>query len=105
MKPNAKLTLIYSAKRDGWNRVDFHRLCDGKAPTVVLFKSSKEFDFGGFTTAPWTGGNGKWVEDRESFVFSVDSRELVFKPSDYSKSIAHESTLGPNFGGGDLAMF
>ena len=102
MKPNAKLTLIYSGKTDGWEIADFHRLCDGNAPTVVFFKSSKEFAFGGFTSVPWAGGDCEWVEDRESFVFSVDSRELVFKPTDYSKSVGHGSNEGPNFGGGDL---
>ena len=105
MKPNAKLTLIYSGKRDGWKIDDFHRLCYGNAPTVVFFKSSKEFAFGGFTSVPWAGGDGEWVEDRESFVFSVDSRELVFKPTDYSKSVFHYSNYGPNFGGWDLGIF
>ena len=80
MKPNAKFSLLYSGKRDGWMKADFHRVCDGKGPTVVLFKSSKGFAFGGFTTLPWAGGSGEWKEDRESFLFSVDSRELVFKP-------------------------
>ena len=102
MKPNAKFSLLYSGKRDGWNRSDFHRMCDGKAPTMVLFKSTKEFCFGGFTSIPWAGGNS-WKEDRESFVFSVDSRELVFKPKDYSRSVRHHSIIGPNFG--DLGMF
>ena len=104
MKPNAKLTLIYSGKTDGWEIADFHRLCDGNAPTVVFFKSSKEFAFGGFTSVPWAGGDCEWVEDRESFVFSVDSRELVFKPSVYKYSVWHSSNWGPNFGGLDLAM-
>ena len=74
---------------------------------MVLFKSTKNFCFGGFTSVPWSGpplGIGEWVEDRESFVFSVDSRELVFKPKDYSKSVRHSSSCGPNFGGDDLAM-
>ena len=108
MKPNAKFSLLYSGKRDGWKFADFHRMCDGKAPTMVLFKSTKNFCFGGFTSVPWSGPpppHDKWVEDRESFVFSVDSRELVFKPKDYSKSVCHHSNLGPNFGGNDLGMY
>ena len=104
MKPNAKFSLLYSGKRDGWKFADFHRMCDGRAPTMVLFKSTKDFCFGGFTSIPWAGGN-TWREDRESFVFSVDSRELVFKPKDYSESVYHCSIWGPNFGGGDLAMY
>jgi hypothetical protein len=79
MKPNAKFSLIYSAKRDGWRIADFHRICDGKAPTMVLFKSTKNFCFGGLTSLPWNSSGG-WKTDNQSFVFSVDSRELVFMP-------------------------
>ena len=56
MKPGARFQLLYSGKRDGWNASDFHRVCDGRGPTLVLFKSSKGFRFGGFTVVPWAGG-------------------------------------------------
>jgi len=103
MKPGARFQLLYSGKRQGWQIDDFHRVCDGHGPTMVLFKSSKGFRFGGYTALPWTN-NGWWKEDRESFIFSVDERELVFKPDNYSKAVAHASTVGPNFGAHDLGF-
>ena len=47
-----KTVLRYKASRDGWNNANFHRMVDGKAPTVSLFKV-KENDncIGGFTSA------------------------------------------------------
>ena len=110
MKAGARFELLYSGKRDGWQLSDFHRVCDGKAPTMVLFKSSKGSRFGGYTTVPWAGPlnwygvSSNWKEDRESFIFSVDERQLVFKPNDYSKAVYHWSTYGPNFGAEDLGF-
>jgi hypothetical protein len=37
-KKKFKTALRYKASRDGWEIVDFHRMVDGKAPTVSLFK-------------------------------------------------------------------
>ena len=37
-------------------------------------------------------------------MFSVDSRELVFKPKNYSNSVYHWGNWGPNFGADDLGM-
>ncbi len=104
MKPGARFTLIYKGKRDGWKQADFHRTCDGRGPLVILFKSSKNFSFGGYTSLPWSAnGPGRYVEDRESFVFSLDQRELVFRPTNYKEALYHGTIWGPNFGGCDLA--
>ena len=37
-----------------WESDDFHRLCDGVAPTVVLLRV-KNFIFGGYTDKDWAG--------------------------------------------------
>ncbi len=103
INPYVTFTLLYSGKKHGWNISEFHRLCDGKGPTVVLFQSSKGFKFGGFASIPWAS-SGCWKEDGETFVFSVDSRELVFKPTNYSESIFHYNTWGPNFGAENLGF-
>lgn len=47
------LTLIYRASRDGWNPNDFHRLCDGKGPTVSFVRSSKGSLCAGYAKIPW----------------------------------------------------
>jgi hypothetical protein len=103
MKSTARFSLLYSGKKHGWNISDFHHLCDGIGPTVVLFQSSNGFKFGGFASIPWAS-SGDWKDDRESFLFSVDSRELLFKPTNYSKSIFHFSNWGPNFGGNSIGF-
>ncbi len=57
-----KTIKLYRASEDGFMKKDFHRLCDGKGPTLSLFHvkgSSKglfkgkdpDFCIGGFTNA------------------------------------------------------
>ena len=106
MKPGSKFKLLYSGIRDGWEIEDFHRVCDNYRPTLVLFKSSKGFRFGGFTTVRWkdSGESNDWKKDKESFIFSVDERELVFKPDKPSKAVCRGVNWGPNFGGQDLGI-
>jgi len=104
MKPNAKFELIYSGKCDGWAIADFHRKCDGQGPTVVLMKSSKDFKFGGFASIPWASTGG-WKNDNESFIFSLDQRELLFKPNLNGPYHIHlASDWGPNFSSWELGF-
>ena len=52
VKKKFKTVLRYKASRDGWNNANFHRMVDGKAPTVSLFKVKKNGQcVGGFTSA------------------------------------------------------
>ena len=51
-KKKFKTVLRYKGSRDGWKAADFHRLVDGKAPTVSLFKVKENGQcVGGFTSA------------------------------------------------------
>ena len=44
--------LRYRGSRDGWMDKDFHRMSDGKGPTVTLFKiKDNQHCIGGFTSA------------------------------------------------------
>jgi hypothetical protein len=53
--PGKTLELCYRASRDGWSVADFHRLCDGKGPTLVVAKEeTKGYIFGGYTTMAWS---------------------------------------------------
>jgi len=45
------MTLLYRGSRDGWNDDDFHRLCDGKSPTISLYKVKNGPCIGGYTEA------------------------------------------------------
>jgi len=47
-----KTLLRYRASRDGWMAADFHRMSDGKGPTISLFKIDDNGQcVGGFTSA------------------------------------------------------
>ena len=51
-KKKFKTVLRYKASRDGWKAADFHRMSDGKGPTVSLFKiKDNDQCVGGFTSA------------------------------------------------------
>ena len=51
-KKKFKTLLRYRASRDGWKVADFHRMSDGKGPTVSLFKiKDNDQCVGGFTRA------------------------------------------------------
>jgi hypothetical protein len=52
VKKNFKTELRYRASRDGWMAADFHRMSDGKGPTVSLFKIKENGQcIGGYTSA------------------------------------------------------
>ena len=46
-----RMTLLYRGSKHGWTAEDFHRLCDGKSPTITLFKVKDGPCIGGFTEA------------------------------------------------------
>ena len=45
------MTLLYRGSRDGWEYDDFHSRCDGKSPTITLFKLKDGPCIGGYTEA------------------------------------------------------
>ena len=47
-----RTVIRYKGSRDGWMCADFHRMSDGKGPTVTLFKINDNNNcIGGFTSA------------------------------------------------------
>ena len=103
LKPGATLTLLYTGKLDGWRTEEFHRNCDDKGPTLVLYKSTAGGSFGGYTSLSWQ--KDKYYQiDRESFIFSLDDRELVFKPYQPQHAVFQYNNWGPSFGAEDLGI-
>ena len=48
------LQLLWRATEHGGGKIsDFHAKCDGKGPTVVLFKTSTGRRCGGYTSIKW----------------------------------------------------
>ena len=67
------LKLLYSASKDGDSAEIFHSLCDGKAPLVVLIKTTKNVIFGGYTEAPYSFSKKRvGNKDDNAFIFSIN---------------------------------
>ena len=77
LKPNNfSLNLIYRATRDGDMGQNFHKLCDGLSPILLLIKTTHNVRFGGYTETFFEGTNdylGK--KDDNAFIFSLDKRK------------------------------
>jgi hypothetical protein len=71
--PKARFQRIFDAATDGWGAKDFHRQCDKKGWTLTVAETTKDFIFGGFTTAEW---ESSWPPITKpcphSFLFSVN---------------------------------
>ena len=70
---NFSLKLIYRGTRDGDMGQDFHKLCDGLCPILLLIKTTHNVRFGGYTETYFEGTNeyvGK--KDDNAFIFSLD---------------------------------
>ena len=93
------LSLIYKASRDGDQVSKFHELCDGKKPTLTVFKTIKGFRAGGFTNTSWDSTSGHKV-DNSAFVFSLD-RRVMYRVNNSNCAIYCHKTSGPSFGGGN----
>ena len=50
--------MIYRGSQHGFKAKDFHEQCDGKGPTISLFKLSNGECIGGYTQAQWTSVHG-----------------------------------------------
>ena len=69
----AKFEKIYDANLDGWSSKDFHAKCDNKGWTLSIVQTTKNFIFGGFTTAYWESSPDPISKiSPESFLFSVN---------------------------------
>ena len=104
-KKKFKTVVRYKASRDGWKNADFHRMVDGNAPTVSLFKV-KENDncIGGFTFAQWASSESDTeVNDSTAMLFNLTTHQL-FKSQDHSKAIGCYKGWGPTFGNAELAV-
>ena len=98
-----KTELRYRASRDGWMNVDFHRMVDGKGPTVSLFKIADNGQcVGGFTTAKWASPESPTpVNDSTAMLFNLTSQQF-FKSQNHSVAIKCYKGYGPYFGNGEL---
>ena len=105
-------TLLYSLSGNSISNSEFHRLCDGKGPTIILVHLMDGHIFGGFTRVPWgkhINARGNNIRDDKAYLFSVSNREDSCKlnvNTEYrALAVYHHSEWGPTFGVGyDLTI-
>ena len=95
-----KTVLRYKASRDGWKVVDFHRMSDGKGPTVSLFKiKDNDQCVGGFTSIKWASHEIAECTDSTAMLFNLTTQQL-FKCNKHDSAIVNRKDFGPSFGMG-----
>ena len=94
--------MLFSGSTDGWSPSKFHELCDGRGPTITIFKSKAERVFGGFTQENWDS-KSKWIKDERAFIYSIDKNQ-IYSVFDAQKAIYCYSDWGPSFGGCALGV-
>ena len=92
--------LIYKAKRDGDQALDFHSKCDNMGPLLIIIQTSTGNRFGGYTSKSWTNpSSSNWPGDELAFIFSLDLKRK-FEIKIPSQAIGHYNDKGPVFGYG-----
>lgn len=97
-----KMELIYRGSRDGSDSKDFHKKCDHKGPTIVLYKNEKGYIFGGYSPISWVGEeNGKWYKNDDCFIFTLTNIHGIeptkFPHIEKKDAILHNIGFGPTF--------
>ena len=89
---------LYQATLDGGDSSIFHLKCDNISNTLTIICSEKGRIFGGFTTETWDI-SGKFKDDRNSFLFSLDKYK-IYSYKCNGKAIYCHKDFGPTFGSG-----
>ena len=90
---------LYQATIDGDGAINFHSKCDNIPNTLVLIKSAGNRRFGGFTTQTWESDNGKYKDDKNAFLFSLD-KQRIYCYKNAGNAIYCHKNQGPSFGCG-----
>ena len=86
---NISFELLYRASWDVDSSSTFHKLCDGKGPTIIFIKNEDDFRFGGYTSKKWKCCNES-ESDSSSFLFSLTNKEkYLLKNTNDKKAINH----------------
>eukprot|EP01091_Cochliopodium_minus_P018392 TRINITY_DN744_c0_g1_i3.p1 TRINITY_DN744_c0_g1~~TRINITY_DN744_c0_g1_i3.p1 ORF type:complete len:309 (+),score=88.01 TRINITY_DN744_c0_g1_i3:770-1696(+) len=95
------LNCIYTASKNGYSASNFHNLCDFKPKNLVIIKAN-DFFFGGYTPCHW-GSKLGWVDNKETFIFSLSNPHnmpIKMNCKNSQKSIYDFTSFGPIYGGG-----
>ena len=95
-----ELKKLYQATIDGDGPINFHSRCDNIPNTLVLIKSAGNRRFGGFASEIWESNtSGKYKDDKNSFLFSLDKQKIYSYKNDGNALRCHQD-IGPCFGCG-----
>lgn len=94
-----QVQLVFSSDRDGLTDTDFHRLCDGIGPTLVLIQTDKTV-VGGWTDKSWQSpDNPSYTRSSNAFLFSLTKKtKYPIKPDERGRATCLGKYLGPCFG-------
>ena len=98
INPNRALQfqLIFRASKHGDSGDNFHKICDGKGPTVTIVKGKNGHIFGGYVTVPFSSDR-KSHYDENAFLFSLTNlKKIPIKIKD--QAVCHFSNWGPYIG-------
>ncbi len=73
-KKEIKLTLKFSALKNGDTSAEFHRLCDNIGPNITIVQTKDNLVFGGFTINNWSGNGPK--KDNLAFLFNIQNKKI-----------------------------
>ena len=100
---NLKLNLLYKASKDGDTPQIFHHKVDGKKNTITIILTDKNFRCGGYISNEWKSEGNFSKDDKNSFLFSLDKKEMYVNNDGYNNF--NDKNYGPTFGKGyDLCI-
>ena len=98
INPNRSLQfqLIFRASKNGDSSGSFHKICNGKGPSVTIVKGKNGHIFGGYVTVPFSSDN-KSHYDENAFLFSLTNlKKIPIKIKD--QAVCHYSNWDPYIG-------
>ena len=98
---NFSLNLIYRASRDGDMGNNFHKLCDGLCPILLIIKTTKGARFGGYTESYFEGTDeyiGK--KDDNAFLYNLDKKKIYHIEKGQNAILCYKN-YGPVFYGNE----
>ena len=101
-KKDISLNLIYRASIDGDEPCDFHTKCDNIRNVLVLYYTTKNIKFGGFSSIGFdSSNNGK--KDLDSFIFNINKKK-IYEAKENNQIGCFEDN-GPFFGRFNAAIY
>jgi len=100
---------IFSASADSnWTAEAFHKICDGKGPSLTLIRTTEGKIFGGFTEVSFDSPKplepGFYKEDPNAFLFVCEPHWQVYPVVEPKKAIFCDANIMVQFGYSDIVI-